>query len=316
MKLHAQAALTVRQREELACSVVDDGTLIKDAAVAFRVSVGTASKWVNRYRREGVAGLADRSVRPARLRAPTPPEAVEEVRRLRLERRTMRQIAGETGLGLATVGRILARAGMNRLKLLDPPPPARRYEKRAPGMLLHLDVKKLGRIERPSHRVTKDRRDRARGAGWEFVFVAIDHHTRIAFTGMHADECGESAVAFLEAALAYYRSLGVRVQQVMTDNGSCFVSQAFAACLREHGVRHVRTRPHTPKTNGKAERFSQTLTREWAYARTYQHSRDRAADLPGYVHDYNWHRPHGGIGYRVPIARLNLNSKNLLRFHN
>lgn len=316
MKLHAQAALTVRQREELARSVVDDGMLVKDAADAFRVSVGTASKWVNRYRREGVAGLADRSSRPARLRAPTPTAVVARVQELRLERRTMRQIAAETGLGLSTVGRILARAGMNRLKLLDPPPPARRYEKSAPGMLLHLDVKKLGRIERPSHRVTKDPRDRTRGAGWEFVFVAIDDHTRIAYTGMHADERSESAVAFLEAALAYYRSLGVRVERVMTDNGSCFRSKAFAGCLRAHGVRHVRTRPYTPRTNGKAERFIQTLTREWAYARTYQHSRDRAADLSGYVHDYNWHRPHGGIGYRVPIARLNLDRSNLLGFHN
>jgi len=154
MKLHAQAALSVRQREELARLVVDDGWLIKDAAVAFRVSVKTASKWVARYRNEGTAGLQDRSSRPARLRAPTPPDVIERVQRLRLERRTMRQIASETGLGLATVARILQRAGMNRLKYLDPPPPARRYEKRAPGMLLHLDVKKLGRIERPRHRVT------------------------------------------------------------------------------------------------------------------------------------------------------------------
>lgn len=316
MKLHAQAALSVRQREELTRLVVDDGWLIKDAAEAFRVSVKTASKWVARYRNEGTAGLQDRSSRPARLRAPTPPEVIARVKRLRLERRTMRQIASETGLGLATVARILQRAGMNRLKYLDPPPPARRYEKPAPGMLLHLDVKKLGRIERPSHRVTKNRRDTSRGAGWEFVFVAIDDHSRLAFTDILPNERGESAVTFLEAALAYYRQLGIRIQRVMTDNGSCFRSKTFAVLLRAHGIRHTFTRPYTPRTNGKAERFIQTLQREWAYARTYQHSRDRAADLPRYVHDYNWHRKHGGIGYQPPITRLNLNRNNLLRFHN
>ena len=227
----------------------------------------------------------------------------------------MRQIAIETGLGLATVARILKRAGMNRLTYLDPPPPARRYEKRAPGMLLHLDVKKLGRIERPSHRVTKNRRDQVRGAGWEFVFVAIDDHTRLAFTDILPNERGESAVAFLEAALAYYQELGIRMERVMTDNGSCFLSKAFAALLQAHGIRHTRTQPYTPRTNGKAERFIQTLTREWAYARTYQHSRDRAADLPKYVHDDNFHREHGGIGHQAPINRLNLNRNNLLRFH-
>jgi transposase InsO family protein len=312
VKLHARAALTLKQREELARLVVDDGWTIRAAAEHYRVMPNTASKWVHRFRESGVAGLQDRSSAPKRPPHKTPDELVERVKRLRLERRTMRQIAGETGLGLTTVRRILTRHGMNRLKYLDPAPPARRYEKRAPGMLLHLDVKKLGRIEKVGHRVTKNRRDTSRGAGWEFVFVAIDDHSRLAFSDILPNEQGVSAVVFLEAALAYYQQLGIRIERVMTDNGSCFRSKAFAVLLRAHGIRHTRTRPYTPRTNGKAERFIQTLQREWAYARTYHHSHQRAADLPRYVHDYNFHREHGGIGYQAPITRLNLETHNLM----
>ena len=295
--------------------VVEGGSTIKAVAEAFRVSVRTASKWVARYREAGAAGLVDRSSRPRKLRPSTPPAVVERVKALRLERRTMRAIAAETGLGLTTVRRILTRHGMNRLKYLDPAPPARRYEKPAPGMLLHLDIKKLGRIEKAGHRMTGDRTIRSRGAGWEYVFVAIDDHSRVAFTQVLPDEGRDSAVAFLRAAYAYFKALGVSIQRVMTDNGSCFVSKRFTAAVHALGMRHVRTRPYTPRTNGKVERFIQTLQREWAYARTYTHSKHRARDLPAYVHDYNWYRQHGGIGYQAPITRLNLARNDLLAIH-
>lgn len=315
MKLHGSAALTVKQREELARRVVEEGSTIKAAAEAFRVSVATASKWVARYRQAGAEGMLDRTSRPHKLRPATPPAVVERVKALRLQRRTMRAIAAETGLGLTTVRRILTRHGMNRLKYLDPAPPARRYEKPAPGMLLHLDIKKLGRIEKAGHRKTGDRTIRSRGAGWEYVFVAIDDHSRVAFSQILPDEGRDSAVAFLQAAHAYFKALGVSIQRVMTDNGSCFVSKRFAAAIRALGMRHVRTRPYTPRTNGKAERFIQTLQREWAYARTYTHSRHRARDLPAYLHDYNWHRQHGGIGYQAPITRLHLANNDVLAIH-
>jgi transposase InsO family protein len=315
MKLHARAALTLKQREELARLVVDDGWTIRAAAERYRVMPNTASKWVHRYRADGVEGLRDRSSRPERPARQTPDEVIERVKKLRGERRTMRQIVTETGLALTTVRRILLRHGMNRLKYLDPPPPARRYEASAPGELLHLDIKKLGRIEKVGHRMTGDRTVRSRGAGWEFVFVAIDDHTRIGWSDILPNERADSAVAFLQATLELFAELGVRVQRVMTDNGACFRSHAFAALLRAHGIRHTRTKPYTPRTNGKAERFIQTLQREWAYARTYTHSRHRAADLPRYLHDYNFHREHGGIGYRTPISRLNLGTHNLMAIH-
>lgn len=315
MKLHARAALTLTQRAELARLVVEQGWTIRAAAEHYRVMPDTASKWVRRFREQGVAGLQDRSSRPSKQARKTPEHVVERVKALRLERRTMRQIALETGLGLTTVRRILLRHGMNRLKYLDPPPPARRYEVSAPGKLLHLDIKKLGRIEKAGHRMTGDRATRSRGAGWEFVFVAIDDHTRIGWSDIHPDERADSATEFLQAALAYYQQLGIRVERVMTDNGSCFRSHAFRDLLRAHGIRHTRTRPYTPRTNGKAERFIQTLQREWAYARTYRHSRQRAADLPRYLHDYNFHREHGGIGYQAPINRLNLKTHNLMAIH-
>jgi transposase InsO family protein len=315
LKLHGSARLTVRQREELARAVLEqDWTLVR-AAEHFRVSLPTATKWVRRFRAEGREGLTDRSSRPARLRAPTPEEVRARVRELRLERRTMRQIALETKLSITTVRRILRAAGMNRLKYLDPAPPARRYEHPAPGMMLHIDAKKLARIEKVGHRITGDRRHSVEGAGWEFAFVAIDDHTRIAFSALQPDERGASALAFLEQALAYYRSLGIVIQRVMTDNGACFRSRAFTSLLRCLGIKHVRTRPYTPRTNGKAERFIQTLQREWAYARTYHHSRDRAAALPSFIHNYNWHRDHGALDYRPPITRLTANRNDLLAMH-
>jgi transposase InsO family protein len=315
LKLHGSARLTVRQREELARAVLEQGWTLVRAAEHFRVSLPTATKWVRRFLVEGREGLLDRSSRPARLRSPTPEEVRARVRELRLERRTMRQIALETNLSITTVRRILTAVGMHRLKYLDPAPPARRYEHPAPGMLLHIDAKKLGRIEKIGHKMTGDRRDRTRGAGWEFAFVAIDDHTRIAHSAIYPNERLTSAVNFLERALAYYSALGVQIERVMTDNGSCFRSRAFRSLLKGLGIKHTFTRPYTPRTNGKAERFIQTLQREWAYARTYQHSNDRALALPAFLHHYNWHREHGSLGFRPPVSRLTASSNDLLAMH-
>jgi len=286
-------------------------------AAAFSTTAKTVMKWVERYRREGLGGLEDRSSRPRRLREPTPPEAVERVIALRRQRFTGQQIAKETGVSPSTVSRILRAAKLSRAKDLEPAEPVVRYERQTPGELIHLDIKKLGRFAAEGHRVTGDRQaGRSRGAGWEYVHVCIDDASRIAFSQIHPDQKKESAIAFLEAALAYYASLGVRVTRVMTDNGSCYVSNAFAEACRRLGLKHIRTRPFTPKTNGKAERFIQTALREWAYAQAYPSSDHRAAELPTWLHRYNWHRPHGGIKSQTPISRLGLDRDNLLKLHN
>ena len=209
------------------------------------------------------------------------------------------------------------RAGLNRLRDLDPAEPVKRYERQNPGELIHLDIKKLGRFERVGHRITGDRRGQSnsRGAGWEFVHVSIDDASRIAFTQIKPDEKAVSAVGFLKAAVAYYKSLGVRIDRVMTDNGSCYKSHAFAKACKRLRLKHIRTKPYTPKTNGKAERFIQTALREWAYAVAYTSSDQRAAELPFWMHRYNWHRPHGGIKFLTPISRLGLSEDNLLMLH-
>src|SRR4030095_4124107 len=214
--------------------------------------------------------------------------------------------------------RILQRLGLNRLSALELAEPVRRYERERPGELIHIDIKKLGRFNRIGHRITGDRtgQSNARGIGWEFVHVCIDDASRIAFSRVMKDEKKASAVAFLKAAVAYYASLGVTIERVMTDNGSCYRSKAFARACKKLGLKHIRTKPYTPKTNGKAERFIQTSLREWAYARAYDTSDERAAELPKWLHRYNWHRPHGGIKSQTPISRLGLTGNNLLRLHN
>jgi transposase InsO family protein len=238
------------------------------------------------------------------------------VTELRRQRWTGAQIARETGVSKATVHRILRRSGLNRLKALEPAEPVRRYERNSPGELIHIDIKKLGRIERTGHRVTGDRRDTTRGAGWEFAHVCIDDHSRVAYVEILPDERKESAVAFLKAAVAYYARLGVTVERVMTDNGSCYRSREFRKTCKDLGLRHIFTRPYTPKTNGKAERFIQTALREWAYAQAYPHSTLRTAELPIWLHRYNWHRPHGSLNAKPPISRIGLSEDNLLRLHN
>jgi len=315
MDYHQNARLTVHSREQMARTVVVEGLTLKRAAARFNVSEKTAAKWVRRYRDAGSSGLGDRSSRPRRLRQPTPPELVARVEALRRERWTGARIAGQTGLSRATVSRILRRLKLSRVRDLDAKLPIQRYEHARPGDLLHLDIKKLVKIAQPSHRVTGDRRDTVRGIGTEAVHVAIDDHSRIAFSAIYPDETAASTVSFLHAALAYYARLGIRFKAVLTDNGSAYRSHAFAAACRALGLKHRRTRPYTPRTNGKAERFIQTALREWAYARTYQNSNERSQELHPWLHQYNWHRPHASLGLSPPISRAGIEQNNLLRLH-
>lgn len=295
---------------------VRSGQTPEAAARAAGVCPRTMRKWVRRFRDEGPAGLYDRSSRPHRLYRPTPEPVIERICELRRRRWTGKQIAVEVGVSPATVSRVLKRHGLNKLNSLEPAEPVRRYERAHPGELLHIDIKKLGRFERVGHRITGDRRcGESRGAGFEFVHVAIDDASRLAFSQILPDEKKESAIAFLKAAVAYYAHLGVKVTRVMTDNGSCYRSKEFRTACHDLGLRHITTRPYTPRTNGKAERFIQTALREWAYAQAYPTSNERAAELPVWLHRYNWHRPHGSLKSKPPASRLGLDRDNLLRLH-
>jgi len=316
MDYHHHARLTVHGREVLARSVVEGRLRLCEAAAEHRISRQSAGKWVQRYREGGVTALGDRSSRPECLRKPTSLEQVARVEALRRERWTGMRIAQATGLSRATVSRILTRLKMNKMKMLEPAEPIVRYEHEHPGDLLHLDIKKLGRIVRPSHRVTGDRRDSTQGAGWEYVHVAIDDHSRIAFSAIYPDEKSASVVGFLQAALAYYARLGIRFKAILTDNGPAYRSRQLAQLCRALGLKHRFTRPYTPRTNGKAERFIQTALREWAYARSYHNSQARTQELAAWLHAYNWHRPHASLGLAPPISRSSLERNNLLSLHN
>ena len=317
MNIHKNARLTPLRREEMALSVMEGRLSKAQAARVYGVSAKIVARWVERYKAEGRAGMVDRSSRPGRMPRATRPSIVERIVALRRRRWTGKHIAREVGVSPATVSRVLKRAGLSRLKDLDPAVPVVRYERAHPGEMIHIDIKKLGRFERVGHRITGDRtgQSNSRGVGWEFVHVAIDDHSRIAFSQILPDERQGSAVAFLKAAIAYYASLGIKVTRVMTDNGACYISKAFAKACRRLRIKHVRTRPYTPRTNGKAERFIQTALREWAYAQAYDTSALRAAELPFWLHRYNWHRPHGSLKSKPPISRLNLTEDNLLRLH-
>jgi transposase InsO family protein len=316
MNIHKNARLTPLGREHLVRAVLG-GQTPQAAARAAGVCLATARKWIARYRAEGTAGLQDRSSRPHRLYRPTPEKMTAQVAVLRRHRFTGKQIAADLGLSPATVSRVLRRLGLNRMRDLEPAEPVRRYEREHPGDMIHIDIKKLGRFEKVGHRITGDRKGQSngRGIGWEFVHVAIDDASRLAFSQILPDEKAVSAVAFLGAAIARYASLGITVARVMTDNGSCYKAHAFRDACRQLGLKHVRTRPYTPRTNGKAERFIQTALREWAYAKAYPSSKYRADELPIWLHRYNWHRPHGGIKSQTPISRLALTDDNLLRLH-
>jgi transposase InsO family protein len=316
MNMHKNARMTPIGRERLVQAVVG-GQTPKAAARAAGVCPRTVRKWVARFKAEGRTGLMDRSSRPKRLHRPTSAAVVEQVEALRRQRFTGKQIAADLSVSPATVSRILRRLGLNRMRDLEPAEPVRRYEREHPGDMIHIDIKKLGRFDKVGHRITKDRtgQSNSRGVGWEFVHVCIDDHSRVAFSQILPDEKASSAVSFLEAAVAYYKSLGVTVTRVMTDNGSCYKAFAFRDACRDLGLKHIRTKPYTPKTNGKAERFIQTALREWAYSQAYPTSERRGQELPIWLHRYNWHRPHGGIKSKTPISRLALTEDNLLRLH-
>jgi transposase InsO family protein len=313
MQVHARARLTPKGRALVVERVLKHGWSARAAAEAAGVAERTVYRWVARYRAEGEAGLLDRPSAPHSIPHRTPSERVAAILALRRLRMTSTEIAELLTMPLSTVSVVLRREGLGKLSRLEPPEPPNRYERRRPGELIHIDVKKLGRILKPGHRVTGNRRGQAqthrngkpvRLAGWEFVHIAIDDHSRLAYAEVLANERGETAVDFLRRAVAFFASHGVSVQRVMTDNGSPYVSSVHALACRELDLRHLRTQPYRPRTNGKAERFIQTMLREWAYARVYGTSADRTATLPFWLERYNWRRPHGSLGHRPPASRL------------
>jgi len=283
---------------------VNAGELPKTIAAGVGVCDKTVRKWARRFAREGPAGLSDRSSRPHRLRRPTAPKVVERVIALRRQRFLMKHIAAQLELSIATVSRLLKQAGLSRLSSLDPPVPLQRYEYAAPGDLLHLDTKKLGRFHRVGSRITGTHQKRSLGAGFEVAHVCIDDHSRLAYAEVLPNERKETTTAFLSRALDHFQALGISVARIMTDNGSAYRSHLIGDLCRSRRMRHIFTRAYTPRTNGKAERFIQTALREWAYARPYDHSQQRADALLPWLHSYNHHRPHRGIGGRSPISRL------------
>jgi transposase InsO family protein len=293
-----------------------EGLTLKLAAASFNVSAKAAAKWVRRYQEGGAEALRDRSSRPCLCHRQTSSTLIEKVLALRRLRWNGWRIAREVKLSRATVSRILHRAGMNRLRSLDPPPAIVRYEHKRPGDLIHFDIKRLARIVKPGHRVHGDRTRETRGAGYEYLHVAVDDHTRIAFTAILPDQKHTPAIRFFHMTRAYYARFGFPVHRVLTDNGSCYRDGRFRMLLHQQHIRHRFTRPYTPRSNGKAERFIQTTLREWAYARSYQNSLERESELDPWLHDYNFHRPHASLNLNPPASRSGLNRNNLLSLHN
>jgi transposase InsO family protein/transposase-like protein len=298
----------------MACRVVEQGWSLMKAAEAAEVSERTCSKWVRRYRAQGDAGLRDRSSAPHQIPHRTPADRVEVLELLRRLRMTSSEIAECLGMALSTVSAVLKRIGLGKLSRLDPLEPPNRYERRHAGELLHIDVKKLGRINGAGHRVTgnrasqnANRRARRKGgpAGWEFVHVCVDDATRLAYAEVLDDEKATTAIAFLRRAIAFYAAHAITVQRVMTDNGAAYRSTAHALACRVLGVRHLRTRPRRPRTNGKAERFIKTMIAGWNDGAIYGSSAQRAAALDAWLWTYNHRRPHGALNRQPPIARLN-----------
>src|SRR5512132_437066 len=314
MNIHKNARTTPRSRGQIVERIRTRQETPKAVAAAVGVSTRTVRKWIARYAAEAEAGLADRSCRPQRSPRATPPLLVSWVERLRRQRWTGVEIAQALHLSASTVARLLRRHGLARLRQLEPPVPIQRYQWARPGDLLHLDVKKLARIGRVGHRITGERRGQMRGLGWEFVHVAVDDASRLAYVEVLPDESGATATQFLWRARAWFRRHGIRVRRVMTDNGSGYISDRFARLCRSAGMHHRRTRPYTPRTNGKAERFIQTLLREWAYRRAYPTSRHRTEALLAWLYYYNWERGHGALHGRPPISSL-VNPNNLMAVH-
>jgi len=277
----------------------------EDQASALGISLRTGYKWQARFRSEGIQGLQDRSSRPLKMPRITDPDRTAVIVKLRMSRLSGREIAASLRMPRSTVAAVLKREGLARIRDLEPPqPPPIRYNRALPGELIHLDIKKLGRIERVGHRITGDRSRRVRGAGWEYVHVAIDDASRLAYVEVLANEQATTTAGFLRRALAFFKSHGIRVQRVMTDNGSAYVSKLFAQLCQAETIRHLRTRPYRPCTNGKAERFIQTLLREWAYKRPYSTSRRRAAALVPWLRHYNHRRPHAALNNQTPASRV------------
>jgi transposase InsO family protein len=317
MKPHGNAVLSWHGRRRVAVRVVSEGWTVKAAAAAAGVSVRCARKWVGRYRLEGERGLHDRSSAPNRVANRTAPERVEVVLALRRLRFTAQEIAETLGMALSTVSAILRRVGLGRLGRIGLERPVR-YERQRPGELVHVDVKRLGRIEGGAgKRVTGVKRnpDRRRldasGVerkliGWECVHVCVDDYSRLAYAEVLPDERQETAIGFLERALAFYRRHGITVERLLTDNGSAYLSAAHARACRRLGIRHLRTRPYRPQTNGKAERFIRTLIAGWAYGAIYRSSEERSAALDGWLFYYNHRRRHSALGRQPPVSRTNV----------
>jgi transposase InsO family protein len=315
MDVHKNAQTTPRSRAQIVRRVLSESARPADVATAMGVSERTVRKWVARYQDEAAEGLVDRSCRPQRSPLATPPLLASWVEHLRRQRWSVAEIAAALQLSATTVARLVRRCGLARLRALEPRPPIQRYQWTEAGALVHLDIKKLGRIGRVGHRISGDRRSRVRGIGWEFVHVAIDDASRLAYVEVLADETGATVTKFLWRALAWFRRHGIRIRRLMTDNGSGYVSAAFARLCRSAGLRHLRTRPYTPRTNGKAERFIQTLLREWAYRRPYATSQQRRDALPAWLYYYNRHRGHGALRGRPPISFLVTATNNLVAVH-
>jgi transposase InsO family protein/transposase len=312
MKLHGNAALTPNQRLRLARRVVEQDWSLGEAAGAAEVSERTARKWVARYREEGEAGVADRPSAPRSQAGATPEDRLQAIAALRRVRLTGAEIAEALGMAVSTVQGILTRIGLGKLSRLEPPEPPNRYERGRAGELLHIDVKQLGRIAGAGHRVVGSRksqngrraRRRAGELGWEFVHICVDDATRLAYVEVLADEKATTVAGFLRRAVAFYRTHGIRVERVMTDNGPGYRSTLHALACRALRIKHLRTRPYRPRTNGKAERFIRTLLAGWAYAAIYRSSAEREAALSGWLDFYNSRRPHGSLGHRAPLQRL------------
>ena len=307
MTLHRNARTCPRSRKLLVDRVVSDGWSVRDAAEAAGISQRSACKWLKRFRDEGEAGLADRSSAPRRRPTRTAPERVEAILALRELRFTAAEIAETLGMAHSTVSAVLKRHGKGRLARPDADEPERRYERARPGELVHVDVKKLGKVAGVGHRITGQRRvggGHQRGPGWEFVHVCVDDCTRLAYVELLDSERREAVCAFLERAVGWFATHGIRVERVMTDNGPGYRSRAHAAVCQRLGLRHLRTEPYRPRTNGKAERFIKTLTLRWAYGGVYATNPQRRAALPGFLEHYNYRRPHRALNRQPPIQRL------------
>jgi transposase InsO family protein len=315
MNTHKNARLTFLRRLEMVEDITKRGLSPSEAAAAHGVSAVTARKWLGRFLADGAAALADKSSRPTRSPRAIDPSVALAIVELRRKLFTQSRIATYLGVSKATVSRVLRRAGLSRFSDLAPVDAVQRYERDAPGDLLHIDIKKLGKFSDVGHRITGDYTRRTKGLGWEYLFVAIDDHARVAFTAMRPDERKDSAESFLREAVAYFAELGVTVKRLITDNGPAFHSFAFRDACVELSIKQKFTRAYRPQTNGKAERFIQSALREWAYGRAYATSEVRRAALPVWTHFYNWHRPHHGIGCQPPMSRIKRSRKNLLTLH-